>query len=77
MSEPTFTLQQYKMFLHNAKVLGIDQEDTALILAIVQSTIPDESFGKLANFLALCHGFKVKDPSFMDTFKKSKKEVNK
>lgn len=78
MSEPTFTVEEYKMFFYNAKVLGIDQEDAALILAIVESTIPEESFGeKLAHFLALCHGYKVKDPSFMDTFEKAKKEVNK
>ena len=78
MSEPTFTVQQYRLFLYNAKVLGINQEDAALILAIVESTIPEESFGeKLANFMALCHDFKVKDPSFMDTFEKAKKEVNK
>ena len=78
MSESIFTVEEYRLFLYNAKVLGIDQEDAALILAIVESTIPEESFGeKLANFLALCHGFKVKDPSFMDTFEKAKKEVNK
>ena len=49
-----------------------------LILGIVESTIPEETFEtKLGNLLGLCHGFKIKDPTLMDTFEKAKKEVNK
>ena len=71
-----FSNEEYAFLFMNAKFFEVGTEEALIIIEIVESTTPQETFQEMLHyFIELRIAFKLENPTFMDTFNKYKKEL--